>query len=947
MKQQVCLLLPFVLFLLPAAAHADSVGELRQRIARLASNRPDGVPAGTLTSIEYLLQVSERIKQRFPEQSAAWRRRAESYLDSVAEGRDPYPAARGQIVNRGYDASFSPVPQGYAIYVPPDYDPSRQYPLVVMLHGGSSNGNLFLGVVLGNNMDWARYNQFLWDDFTPRWSPDCIVVAPDGVGQVIWRWMGEQDVLEVIEDVRRHYSVDENRIVLGGLSNGGIGAHAIGTRHAWRFSHVQAIAGAPSWLQYAGGRPTEVERTAMLRLSAMHLIENSSNTDYHFYHGTQDGGPMRPRFIRELSSHMRELGLEPDPHEHWYEHGHDLLYLVHRHGRIYPQLAERTRNPSPQKVVVITGDYRANRQHWVTVDRIEQYPRLARVEATAQEGRITATTDNALEIALDLRTAPVGSSEQTRIEVDGSMVYSGPRAHLGHVVHVAKKADGAWELGFLPRAEGLEKVPGLAGPMSDAYHDEIVHVYGTQVPANEAVLRRTAERGANGWPTGVWYLNQRVIPDTAVTPELMRSAHLALYGSPGDNAVLDRIMSRLPIRVEDGAIVTSTGDRYAGRDVGTRFVYPNPEAPERYVLVHAGVTAGAVEDTRKLPDFLPDYVVYDRSTTSGARPRLIAGARRPLAAGYFDRFWRLPESERAAGAEAASGTAAPDEGAGAQTRSLPEGVSAEEMRRLAILVGAPEDFVLPPALFAQTPPPELEPGEIPSNPPRPRRFRAPPSDPNGPIARMIARLVPTFYNYRAIIPGGVWHTSRRTVWQVRPESECLGELEEAGVPFQRVTEDLATPTPTPVQITGEVNGVSFTTVRPDEPIILSCEMAARLPLLTRIAARQQVRRISILSAHRTRPRQSFHRLGMALDVFAFDTPRGQMNVLNHFVETPSHRTCDAPPPDDWRAAGLLRIACELAETRRFSSILTPNYNDGHRNHFHFDIRPDDDRVFVR
>lgn len=212
---------------------------------------------------------------------------------------------------------------------------------------------------------------------------------------------------------------------------------------------------------------------------------------------------------------------------------------------------------------------------------------------------------------------------------------------------------------------------------------------------------------------------------------------------------------------------------------------------------------------------------------------------------------------------------------------------------------------------------------------------------------MIARLVPTFYNYRAIIPGGVWHTSRRTVWQVRPESECLGELEEAGVPFQRVTEDLATPTPTPVQITGEVNGVSFTTVRPDEPIILSCEMAARLPLLTRIAARQQVRRISILSAHRTRPRQSFHRLGMALDVFAFDTPRGQMNVLNHFVETPSHRTCDAPPPDDWRAAGLLRIACELAETRRFSSILTPNYNDGHRNHFHFDIRPDDDRVFVR
>jgi hypothetical protein len=938
------LLLPAlaVALLLPAAARADSVEELRQRVARLRADRPEGVPAGTVTSIAYLLQVAERIERRFPEQSAAWKRRAERFLAAAEEGRDPYPEGRGQILNRGYDASFSPRPQGYAVYLPPDYDPSRRYPLMVMLHGGSSNGNLFLGVVLGNNMDWERYNEFLWNDFTPRWSPDWIVVAPDGVGQVIWRWMGEQDVLEVIEDVRRHYSVDEDRIVLGGLSNGGMGAHSIGMRHAWRFSHVQAIAGAPSWVQYTGGRPTDAEMAAMLRYSGMHLIENSVNTDYHFYHGTQDPGPMRPRFIRQLSSHMEEIGLDPEPHEHWYEHGHDLLYLVHRHGRVYPRLAEIRRDPRPRRVVVVTGDYRANRQHWVTVSRIARYPQLARVEAVAEDGRITASTDNALELAFDLRTAPLGESGETRIEVDGAEVYAGPRAHLGHVVHVAKDADGAWALGFLPEAEGLEKVPGLAGPMSDAYHDEIVHVYGTQDPEAERALRRTAERGSRGWPVGVWYLNQRVIPDTEVTEELMRSAHLALYGAPGQNAVLDRIMDELPIRVEAGAVVTRAGDRFAGRDVGARFVYPNPEAPDRYVLVHTGVTADAVAQTRKLPDFLPDYVIYDRRTTSGRRPRLIAGRRRQLAAGYFDRFWRLPAPEEA-------GAAAPDaepEGERAR-RPLPEGVSAEEMRRLALRVGAPEDFILPSALFEQTPAPRLEPGSVPSAPPRPRRFRAPRSDPNGPIARMIARLVPTFYNYRAIIPGGLWHTARRAVWQIRPQTECLAALDEAGVPYRRVTEELRTPTPTPVEILGEVNGVSFTTVRPDEPIVLSCEMAARLPLLTRVAARQRVRRISILSSHRTRPRQSFHRMGMALDLFAFDTNRGRMSVLDHFVETPAHTTCEAPAPDDWRAAALLRIACDLARSRRFNSVLTPNYNDGHRNHFHVDIRPNDDRVFVR
>ena len=48
-------------------------------------------------------------------------------------------------------------------------------------------------------------------------------------------------------------------VVLAGLSNGGVGAYTIGMRHAWRFSHVQAMAGAPSWLQYLG-RTSETDR---------------------------------------------------------------------------------------------------------------------------------------------------------------------------------------------------------------------------------------------------------------------------------------------------------------------------------------------------------------------------------------------------------------------------------------------------------------------------------------------------------------------------------------------------------------------------------------------------------------------------------------------------------------------------------------------------------------
>ena len=193
----------------------------------------------------------------------------------------------------------------------------------------------------------------------------------------------------------------------------------------------------------------------------------------------------------------------------------------------------------------------------------------------------------------------------------------------------------------------------------------------------------------------------------------------------------------------------------------------------------------------------------------------------------------------------------------------------------------------------------------------------------------------------------MWTTSRRARWQIRPEAECLAALDEAGIPYERWAEDLEAPVATPVRITGAIGGVSFVTLREGEPVLVSCELAARLPILTRIARAEGAHRIVILSSHRTQPRISFHRLGLALDIFAFDTRRGRLSVNDHFVETPGHRTCEAPEPSDWRAAALLRIACGLAESERWSSILTPNYNDGHRNHFHIDIRPDDDRIFVR
>src|SRR5262249_20887387 len=135
-------------------ARAQTLEALQARLAALRDQRPAGLPDAVVPSIAHVLDVAQRIEGKFPTQAVEWRGRAAGCLDAAERGQDRYPLERGQIVSRGYVSGISRRVQGYTVYVPPDYTPDKRWPLMIVLHGGSSNGNLFLGVVLGNNMNW-------------------------------------------------------------------------------------------------------------------------------------------------------------------------------------------------------------------------------------------------------------------------------------------------------------------------------------------------------------------------------------------------------------------------------------------------------------------------------------------------------------------------------------------------------------------------------------------------------------------------------------------------------------------------------------------------------------------------------------------------------------------------------------------------------------------------
>jgi len=149
---------------------------------------------------------------------------ADSGLHHVGTDRDPY--ARGV----------------FSLYVPESCGGSEARPLVVALHGGFGHGRDFVWTWLRE----ARSRRFLLLAPSSRgatWS----ILSPEVDGAAI---------AAVIEDLKRKWKIDAERILLTGISDGGTFALAAGLQSESPFSAFAVIAGTlpPGDLRMARGR---------------------------------------------------------------------------------------------------------------------------------------------------------------------------------------------------------------------------------------------------------------------------------------------------------------------------------------------------------------------------------------------------------------------------------------------------------------------------------------------------------------------------------------------------------------------------------------------------------------------------------------------------------------------------------------------------------------------
>ncbi len=506
--------------------------------------------------------------------------------------------------------------QPYSIYIPKQYDETKKYPLVVMLHGAGSNHRLAMRRVFGKS-NLPGENDVEASLYFPKWKDiDMIVVAPYARGTAGYQGFVEKEVMDMLTDVKHRFSIDENRMYLTGLSMGGGGTLWIGLSHPDLWAAIAPVCPSP---------PHGLDVFA----------PNALNMAVQFVHG--DADPTVPVSIsRDWVARLKALDspvveyLELPGVDHW------SWVQAYENGRIFDWFSKFTRNPYPDRVRHASHDLEHGKSYWLRIN--EKTPgEIAKIDAEFTAMNVLEIkTAHVQEFTLQLEAHPKFSSgSPLNVTIDGSPLRHSRKTPLSF----SKVTDGSGENNvWIDRPfehRMIQKEAGLEGPVGDAFGSRHVYVYGTaDNPSPEKWQARidTALKAAEwsayrGEFLGRINFYPRVVADRDLRKSDYESSNLILFGTAETNSIIAKYKDQLPVHLKSEALKT----------YGLVYVYPNEH--NHYVMINSGLSWWHARDNsgwRFLPEAhtslnsFQDFILFKRDKTV-------------IAEGYFQNDWSLTE----------------------------------------------------------------------------------------------------------------------------------------------------------------------------------------------------------------------------------------------------------------------------------------------------------------
>nr|WP_321353923.1 alpha/beta hydrolase-fold protein [uncultured Draconibacterium sp.] len=248
-----------------------------------------------------------------------------------------------------YSISFEindSVKTSYLVHLPGNYNPKKQYPVLIFLHGAVRFSSLAEYQII--NLELGGWNRYYTKYAALN---DVILVFPSGDKK--YNWLTPDDgffmVPEIVKELKSSINVNDNKIFVSGHSNGATGSFSYLMKQPTQFAGFYGFNTRPK--VYTGG--TFIEN--VLNRS---FINFSTDQDYYYPPNANDS---LDELMDSIQADYKDYCYKGFPH--WFPQFDESepAYKI-----LFSDLTERERNPFPQKIDWEFDDNKYGNIDWLT-----------------------------------------------------------------------------------------------------------------------------------------------------------------------------------------------------------------------------------------------------------------------------------------------------------------------------------------------------------------------------------------------------------------------------------------------------------------------------------------------------------------------------------------------------------------------------------------------------
>ena len=320
-----------------------------------------------------------------------WLKTGPAYAQSAALGQQ-------ESMRIGADGTRYP----FVYLIPETYDATRSYPVEFMLHGGVSRPQW------GPGGEWWRRG---YDSLKQE---DRIVVVPAAWNAAFWWYENQADNLpSILRELKQTYNIDDNRVTLTGVSDGGTGAYFFAFKQSTEWAAFLPYIGHPGVLRNPQSGP-----------GYKLYFENLMSRPLYIVNGEND--PLYPvSSIEPFINILQEANIE-----HVFRAieggGHNTNWLPEEQPMIEQFKLDNPRDPFPTELRWVTDrSDRYNRNLWMRIEELTVEGQPGLMSITQEGNSFTVTAESVDAFTLLLNPEQIDFSEEVRVVVNGRPLFVG------------------------------------------------------------------------------------------------------------------------------------------------------------------------------------------------------------------------------------------------------------------------------------------------------------------------------------------------------------------------------------------------------------------------------------------------------------------------------------------------------------------------------------------